>query len=219
MTSLSTLTLGQFQEIWRIHKSDIPDEEKLTEMVAVLTGKTTNEVDQLTIPEFNKLAAQVKEILTKEFKTDKPSREILNYGICYEPAKLSRGQYITLMHFMKGDVIENAHLILASITYNPKTKKHEADKHAEIAEHLQDAPVAHVLPVCFFFSKMFAASMNSLRSYLAAEMMKKGLSPRMALDYLTTLMDGLDGFITPKEWQSLRGVALTNVSIKTQLAS
>lgn len=219
MTSLSTLTLGQFQEIWRIHKSDIDQEEKLTEMVAVLAGKTVNEVDQLTIPEFNSLAGQVKEILSQDFKTDKPHREILNYGICYEPAKLSRGQYVTLMHFMKGDVVENAHLILASITYNPKTKKHEADKHAEIAEHLQDAPVVHVLPVCFFFSKMFVDSMNSLKSYLVSEMMKKGASPRIALDYLTTLMGGLDGFITPREWQTLRDAALTSATKKTHLAS
>ena len=214
-----TLTLGQFQEIWRIHKSDIQDEEKLTEMVAVLSGKSPNEVDQLTIPEFNKLAAQVKEILSQEFKTDKPQRELCGYGVCYEPAKLSRGQYVTLMHFMKGDVVENAHLILASITYNLKTKKHESDKHQEIAEALQDAQVSEVLPVCFFFSKLFVDSMSSLKSYLVAEMMKKGMSPRIALDYLTTLMDGLDGFITPKEWQSLRGAALTSASKKTHLAS
>lgn len=204
MTTLDSLTLGQFQEIWKVHKSDLDPEEKLTEMVAILAGKTVNEVDQLTIPEFNNLANQVKEVLTQEFKTDKPQKELYGHGICYEPGKLSRGQYVTLMHFMKGDVVENAHLILASITYNPKTKKHEAERHAEIAEYLQDAPVRLVLPVCFFFSKMFVDSMNSLKSYLVAEMMKKGVSPRIALDYLTTLMDGLDGFITPKEWQTLR---------------
>ena len=47
------MTLGQFQEIYKISRSDIDEEDKMTEMVAAMTGRTPNEVDSLSIPEFN----------------------------------------------------------------------------------------------------------------------------------------------------------------------
>ena len=152
------MTLGQFQEIYKISRSDIDEEDKMTEMVAAMTGRTPNEVDSLSIPEFNQLAAQVKEALSKPLPDAKATPVINGHGITYEPAKLNRGQYVTLNHFLKGDVLENAHLILASVSYNPKTKQHEPDRHNEIAEALQSAPLEQVVAACLFF-------LSSLRDF------------------------------------------------------
>lgn len=188
------MTLGQFQEIYKIHKSDIDREDKMTESVAILSGKTVREVEAMPVPEFNKLAKEVRDSLTKPVNIGKPEREILDYGICYEPAKLTRGQYVTLQHFLQGDWYENAHLILASITYNPKTGEHEADKHQEIAERLAGVEVEYILPSCVFFCQLYENSMTGLGSYLVKELRKAVRDPKDLATALSALTNALDGF-------------------------
>ncbi len=202
--TIHDITLGQFQEIYKINKSDLPDEEKLTELVSAISGKTANEVDNLTIPEFNTLAKQVTTILSTPLPESKPQRTICGYGITYEPAKLTRGQYITVNHFVSKDTVENAHYILASITYDLKTNKHEAEKHSEIAEKLQDAKLAEVLPACVFFCKLFTASMKGLENYLIRKLVSKGMKPKIAVEIMKDSMKGLDGFITQSRSQTLK---------------
>ena len=200
--TLSEITVGQFQELWKINKSDLDPEEKLTEMVAAISGKTTNEVDQLTVPEFNKLAKEVKEILSQPLPDSKPPKTLCGYGITYEPARLNRGQYVTVLHFVKGDVVENCHLILASLTYDPKTGKHDSERHKEIAEQMQEAKLVDVYPATVFFCELFKVSMKSLQSYLVKELMTKGAKPGMAVEAVSSLMTGLDGFLMPSRSQT-----------------
>lgn len=176
----------------------------MTEMVSVLSGKTVSEVEAMTIPDFNKLAKEISEELKKPLPDGKPSKHIKGHAINYEPAKLSRGQHITVQHFIKGDIIDNAHLILASLTYNEKTKKHEADKHIKMAEELQGADLTDVLPSCVFFCNLFAASIRSLENYLLKELLSKGMKPEIALQQMTTLMNGLDGYIMLNRSQTLK---------------
>jgi len=176
----------------------------MTEMVSVLSGKTVSEVEAMTIPDFNKLAKEISEELKKPLPEGKPLKHIKGHAINYEPAKLSRGQYITVQHFIKGDIIDNAHLILASLTYNEKTKKHEADKHSKIAEELQGAELTDVLPSCVFFCNLFAASIRSLENYLLKDLLSKGMRPEIALQQMTTLMNGLDGYTMLSRSQTLK---------------
>lgn len=197
------MTLGQFQEIYKVQKSDIDREEKLTEMVAILANKTVNEVEAMKVPDFEKLAIKVKEALREPLVTQKPE-EALNgyhkpekliggYGITYELGKLDRGQYVTVMHFLQGDYIENAHLILASITYNQKTLQHESDRHQQIADELQEVDLAIIAPCLLFFCHVFETSIKSLGSYLGKQL-TKGKNPQEASYLLTTLTAALDGY-------------------------
>ena len=198
------MTLGQFQEIYKISRSDIDEEDKMTEMVAAMTGRTPNEVDSLSIPEFNQLAAQVKEALSKPLPDAKATPVIIGHGITYEPAKLNRGQYVTLNHFLKGDVLENAHLILASVSYNPKTKQHEPDRHNEIAEALQSAPLEQVVAACLFFCQVFETSIKGLGSYLGKELTRGMRSHHDRAVMLRILMDVLDGYTMQSRSQTLK---------------
>lgn len=196
MTTLDTITVGQFQEIYKINKSEIDPEEKMTEMVSVLAEKTVQEVDTMTVPDFNKLSSEIVKILSNPLPETKPSRTISGFPIVYEPAKLSRGQYVTIVHFMKQDVIENCHYILASLTYNEKTGRHESEKHKEIAEKMQDAKLTEVYPATVFFCQLFRASMQSLQSFFLKAMMTKGMKAKEAQKLMAGLMKGLDGFTT-----------------------
>lgn len=186
------MKLVQLQKIYRINKSELPEEDKMTEMVACLSGKSTEEVEELLLPDFNKLASQVRDALANEIPVQKPKKVICGHGITYEPSKLNRGQYITVNHFMGKDVIENAHLILASISYNPKTGKHEDEKHEEIAKDFLEADMTDVLAACVFFCQLFESFIKSLRSYLVKESTwKMSLKQREAM---TVLMKDLAGF-------------------------
>lgn len=204
MITLDTITVGQFQEIYKISKSDIDSEEKLTEMVSVLSGKPVSEVEEMPLTEFNNLAKQIQEVLRQPLPTKKPQQKINGYGITYEPAKLNRGQYVTVSHFMSKDVVENCHLILASLTYNPKTGKHESDKHAEIAEKMQDAKLADVYPATVFFCQLFADSMMALEDYLTRQLVKPGMNPMKVNQQIQLLMKDLGGFITQSRLPTLK---------------
>lgn len=194
------ITLGLFQEIYKIQKSEIPDEEKITEMVAILSGKTVSEVEQIPFPEFNKLAIQVMEMIEAPLPEAKPQKKIAGYTICYEPAKLTRGQYVTLMHFMKGDVVENAHSIMASLVVE------DAD-HNEVAEKMQDVSLSEIYPACLFFCELYRVSIRSLENYLVREMLKKKIPLSKCQEIVKGLMTDLDGFTMLNEWQSLRASA------------
>ena len=86
------MTLGQFQEIYKVQKSDIDREEKLTEMVAILANKTVNEVEAMKVPDFEKLAIKVKEALREPLVTQKPEEALNGY---HKPEKLIGGYGIT----------------------------------------------------------------------------------------------------------------------------
>jgi len=200
--TIETITLGQFQELHRISKSDMEIEDKETEMVAVITGKTVNEVELMTVPEFQTISREINQILQAPIPEAKASRTICGIGITYEPARLNRGQYVTVNHFTSKDVIENAHNILAAISYDTKTGKHEADKHADIAERLQDAKLVDVLPTCLFFCQLFESSMKGLQNFLIQKLIAKGVKPMTAYQTITTSIQGLGGFITQNRSQT-----------------
>lgn len=194
------ITLGVFQEIYKIQKSDIDSEEKITEMVSVLSGKPVSEVEDLQVPEFNKLSYKVMEILKTPLPEAKPQKTIAGYNICYEPAKLKRGQYVTLMHFMKGDVVENAHLIMACLVT-------EEGEHSEIADKMQDAPLSEIYPACLFFCELYRVSIRSLENYLVKEMLKKKMPLKKSQQIVKGLMTGLDGYTMPNGLQNLKALA------------
>lgn len=203
---IDQITVGQYQELYAIQKSELHELEKITESVSVLTGKTARELDEMPVLEFNKLASEINKELSKEIPKAEPQKIIKcennSYGICYEPSKLNRGQYVTVLHFMKGDLIANCHLIISSLTYNPKTKKHEADKHALIAEDIKSAKFIDIYSACVFFCGLFRNSINSLQGFLEKELMMKGI--KEANKTLKDLITVMDGYIQPNGLQILK---------------
>ncbi len=196
----------QYQELYRIAKSEVDEMEKVTESVAVLTGKTTREVDEMPVTEFNRLANQATQELQVEIKPDPQKSFDVNgkkYYLLYEPGKLTRGQYVTLQHFLQMDVIENCHYLLACLTYDPKTKKHESDKLEEIAQDILDADFKVVYSACLFFCQLFTAFISSMWVYLEKEMRGAMTKKEMSV-LLTGFKSVMDGFAMPKRTQSLK---------------
>lgn len=195
---MKEITLGQFQEIYALQKSELSDEDKMTEMVAIISGKSTKEVEEMLLPDFNKLASEVTTYLSNPLPEAKPKRIMAGVGILYEPAKMNRGQCITINHFISKDVIANAHYILAALSYDLKTKKNEPGKHEEIAENIKDVPMSEAVASCLFFCQLYNVSMLSLQNYLEGAMMMKGMNLTIAKKQLTDLMTASAGYIMPK---------------------
>jgi hypothetical protein len=78
---MKELTLGQFQEITALQKSNQSEEDKMTEMVAILTWKSPREVDEMNIVDFNRAAQEVITSLSAPLPEEKPSRIINGVGI------------------------------------------------------------------------------------------------------------------------------------------
>ncbi len=197
----------QYQELYRIAKSEIDEMDKVTESVAVLTGKTTRQVDEMPVTEFNKLATEAINSFKEEISPKAEKSFEVNgrtYYLLYEPGKLTRGQYVTLQHFLQMDVVENCHYILAALTYDKKTGKHDSDRLQEIADDILDADFKVVYSSCLFFCKLFTYSISNLRGYLGREMKKKGMRKEEVNQLLKNFKSVMDGFTMPKESQSLK---------------
>lgn len=66
------LTVGQYQELWAIAKSEDLPEDKSTQSIAVVTGKTPAEVDDLPLNEYKLLDREIAKSLNELRLNTKP---------------------------------------------------------------------------------------------------------------------------------------------------
>jgi hypothetical protein len=210
-TTFDTLTVRQYQQLYNIHTSKDEDQDKIIQSVCVLTGKTERQVDEMLLPEFNKVAAELARIFSKDIKGD-PQTFIQiagnRYGIIYDPSTLSTGQYVEIQTWMQTGVIDNLHKIMASLVYQVKGRgifkkrlKYNAEIHPQLSEAILECNFIHVHSSCVFFLNLWNASINSLEDYLEKEMRAKGIQTKEMKD---TLKKITDGFLTPKKLQTLK---------------
>lgn len=180
MITIDNITLGQYQALYSIQKSDMDDIDKMAESVALLAGKTLRQLDDMPVPEYMSITRSLRIIWESASVKDEPLKKILesngrSYGLEFEPGKLSTGQYIEVQKWMQGDVVENAHLLLASISYNIVKGKHvkrDPDKFNEVSTDFQDMIFMDVYPSILFFCHVFDASIVALVTYLEKEVKK-----------------------------------------------
>lgn len=205
---IEKLTVGQYQDIYKVHKSDMDELDKLTEFVAILTGKTNREVEDMPMPEFKRLSTEISTLLNQsEFKA-RPKR-FMNvngkwWGITYEPKYLRTGQYLEIQHFTKGDIVDNLHLLMASLVYpikktwfGKKPGKNDSSKHEQVAYEMKDALFVDVYSACVFFCQLLRDSISVLTPFLMKEFKRLNLPERT----LTDLMTSMDGFMQQNRWQ------------------
>lgn len=215
-TTFQTLTVGQYQELYRINRSE--DEDKDINSVSVLTGMTANAIADLPYTKFNDICREVNKIFeTVDFakmkkSVTRPKAYIKiggkRFGIIYDPATLSTGQYISIQTWMRSNLIENLDKIFASLVYPVegvfpflyRGKISDSD-HPKIAEQIRDCNFMQVHSACVFFLTLWRNSINSLRDFLTREAVKNGMEPKLIQGLLKKLSDG---FLTPSELQTLK---------------
>lgn len=201
MKNWNNITLRDYQALVNVQSSGMDEMDKQTELISILSGKTNKQLEEMPLADYNRLAVRMKEVLAVD-KVPGEVKELINgLYICYDVSKVTKGQWNTLMHFMQGNPILNAHLILASVAqpsrkrwWGAKVMPHQPEHHADYAELLLEAPVKDVYHSCLFFCKVFKNSLAASLDYLEAQARAKGeniqTEVRAAIQASISVMDG-----------------------------
>lgn len=208
------LTVGQYQQLYAVAKSDLPVEEKQTQSVAILTGKTDEEVDNMPMIEFLALAREATASVGELRLNTKPVSFLRSgkklYQVNYKVGTLRAGQNTELQHWLKeADWIGNMDKILASIVVPIKSylwvklpTRNRSEDHEKVSEDMQQVDFSEAYGSVVFFCKVFAASINGIQPFLGKAMTKAGKTREEIQDFQTALTKTLDGFTTQSEWQN-----------------
>lgn len=182
-TKIENLTVGQYQELYKIHKSTDEDIDKAIASVAILTDKTRWEVEELPLMDFTGMSKEISILFSNPEVKSKVVKSVRingkKYVVILNPRKLSAGQYIDLQTFLKGNLIENLHRLMASlliqVKYSPLNirGKYDGENHEKIAEGIQSLKFSEIHSTCVFFSKLWTASIKAMETYLKKEWKKK----------------------------------------------
>lgn len=206
------LTVGQYQQLYAIAKSDTDELEKSLQSVAVLTNQTIEQVEDMPLIEFNALNRKiVSSINSLRLNTHPVSFLKANgrlYQVNYKIGTLRAGQNTELQAWLKEkDFIDNLDKILASCVVPVKKYlwvylpgRNDSKKHEQFCEDMQAVDFSEAYGCVVFFCKLFAASIKGIQPYLEKQLKKAGTTNHEKT--LTDLMKILDGYTTPSGWQS-----------------
>jgi len=191
MKSLSKLSVGEYQQLYSIQKSKDDDIDKAIASVSIITGKPRWEVEDIPLIQFAEISRSVAALFTTPLAPQKPQDYILisgqKYRVILDPKHLTAGQYIDLQHFLKGDIIDNLHKLMACIVI-PAKGKYDGENHEKISQAIQDCNFIEVHATCVFFSTLWTNSIKAISPYLIREMSK--MDPKLKEIDLESIMDG-----------------------------
>lgn len=202
---IDNLTVGQYQELYSIHTSQDDDIDKVIASVAILTGKPRWEVEEMSLKAFTEssrditalfLNPQIKEKVVKSVRVNGKK-----YAVILNARKLSYGQYVDIQHFLKGNMIDNLHKLMACllvpVKYGFLKGKYDGENHEKIAEGIRALKFYEVHSTCIFFSKLWNLSIKAIQEYLTKEL-TKAMKTKNLPEIITTtdLQRLLDGYLT-----------------------
>ena len=198
------MTIKQFQELYYVATSEDMDLDKSIKMVGIVTGKTPEQVEKMSMRKFNILCGAVHnhfKIFEKDLLKGKPKKIVRVgkrfYRINYDVTKCKSSTYVEVSTFST-DIIQNLHKIMASIVTPVKFKWGRWVEHEELASDLEQMDFEVAYHAAVFFYTLFNVSMRVIQPYLVNEMTKKGIAKEKAEEILMISQNILDGFIMPK---------------------
>lgn len=203
--SWESLTVGQYQELYRLSLSANLDEySKLEKAICILYNLSESQVEELSMLKFKEYAKQCAFLFSKETVPGKAQKYLrtgkTKYKVNYKVTDMTYGQYVSVQHFADKP-IENMHYILACIVSPMKfgfTLKNKTEHHLKYSEELRNARMIDVYHSCVFFCKVYSSSIKAIRGYLENQMMEKGATKEEAATLLNLSIDAMDGFIQQK---------------------
>lgn len=170
--SWKKVSVEQFQELLPIYKKAVTETDSIkvvehwTNIIAILADCQIEEVEALPI---TKIKTIIKDLqwLTLDNVNYKKKFTLYHNGKLYKAVKEAKefntGRYIEYKTFLgRGGLIENLHLILATI-YNPYFDSKQT--HAERAIEFKKAKMSDVYPTVFFYTKVWENSIKRIQAY------------------------------------------------------
>jgi len=199
--------------------SEDMDLDKSIKMVGIVTGKTPEQVEKMSMRKFNILCGAVHnhfKIFEKDLLKGKPKKIVRVgkrfYRINYDVTKCKSSTYVEVSTFST-DIIQNLHKIMASIVTPVKFKWGRWVEHEELAADLEQMDFEVAYHAAVFFYTLFNVSMQVIQPYLINEMTKKGIAKEQATEMLTNSQSILDGFIMPRWSQTSKEYLLNRFGI------
>lgn len=154
------MTTQQYQKIYDINASnDIDEIEKAAYTVCQLYGYATEKVNGFSPFKFLRKVNRSAKLLNRATRPQWYRR-----GLPTDAKAITLGQFIEVVHWMKGGVIESLHLIAA-------TQKHGKD-HARDADKYLHANARRVLPYVLAFIESFNGLMQQYAGLFEADTVK-----------------------------------------------
>jgi hypothetical protein len=207
------MTIKQFQELYYVATSTDIDLDKSIKMVGIVTNKTPEQVETMSMIRFNLLCAKVHnefKIFERDLLKSKP-RKIVRVGkhfyrINYDVTKAKASTYVEVATF-SADIIQNLHKVMASIVTPIKFRwgKWVEIDHENMSKEMESMDFEAAYHAAVFFYTLFNVSMKVIQPYLVSEMIKKGVTKEKAMEVLTNSQSILDGFIMPRWSQTSKG--------------
>lgn len=189
------ITVEQFQAIHNLQQSKMDEYDRLTEIMALLHETTVNDIEELTVSEFNRMAKGA--LFLSERPPYDPKKVIKangrKYAIIYNMNFIKQRQFVEITHF-QSDIIGNLHNIMASIVQPVKwgiRRKNNPEQHSDYATDLLKARFVDVHSSALFFCKLYAASLRVTKDYLMGQVPQDQREEvRKRLSDLADIMDG-----------------------------
>lgn len=139
----NNITLGMYQQIDAVNKTDMEDIDKVLHTACIIFGKTEYEMNNEKPERAVKMINQVNKIFSLPLQATAPSR-IGRYDINYDISSITLGQYVELTFFIADDSEKHAHRILASMATKRLRKGNQPD-HRTKADYFLQQPVEKVV--------------------------------------------------------------------------
>jgi hypothetical protein len=199
------ISVKQFQMLSQLDLTNSDQLDVLIQVIAIVKGINVEQVEALSLHEFNKANAAVQFIFNS-LPEKKVIKRWKNYRFTADITKVPHGvaRYVELKHFAK-EYIPNMHLMLASMVVPErktwlryKALPYDNNEHGNYANDLQDMPVTIALGwVGFFLSVLEKSKENSIRS------LKVKLQNKIMMKHLLTRKQAIK--IVDNSWQYLDG--------------
>ena len=213
------MIIKQFQELYYVATSEDMDFDKSIKMVGIVSGKTPEQVEKMSMARFNITCALVHrqfKIFEKDLLKGKPKKLVRVgkrfYRINYDVTKCKASTYVEVSTFST-DVIQNLHKIMASIVTPVRFKWGRWVEHEELSSDLEQMNFEVAYQAAVFFYTLFNVSMQVIQPYLVNEMKKKGIPKEEAEEILTTSQSILDGFTMPRWSQTSKEYLLNRFGV------
>lgn len=196
-----SITVEQFQEALPYYKKAVEakeTEEALNNWMVVIAIVTDTTVDVIQEMPIDKLKEKIKELAwLGTLPPDSPKFKIEINGIKYKAPKdesdFNTSGYIEYKTFLKGGLIENLHLILATI-YRPEEKQ----SHKERAEIFKKVMIGDVYGMVFFWAKRYKKQMDRIKSYgLKVAQKKNKEAQRILMETLRETLENIGDGMRP----------------------
>lgn len=171
------VTLQEFEQIEQILVSDIPEDYKLVNLLAVLSGESPSLFENLPISTFTSLVPKVMFVTQELPQVKVRDNYIINdhrYKLDANIPSITTAQYIDYQTYMKEPQIDLQKVI--SVFLIPEGHKYnDGYDMSEVLSDIHQMKIVDVKAIGFFIQKQSALFILATRSYLQKQMEGMGI--------------------------------------------